>query len=338
MPSALAIRWAKFRVIALVGSSLTILSVLLSLLIGGHLFRPKSEVRIYVPDASGLTRGAPVRLNGIDVGKIKSVRLSGSSDPNRVVEVRLTIDEDFLDEIPRDSVSATSADNMLGDMYIDITKGKSRETLKPEEELPFQPAPDLMKQIDITQFEERLRAVDQLLADMQANRNPFGVFLNSDNLYRDTVGKLSKLEKDIRTALSVTGDLGQLVYRDTAHRDLTEQLRQLDEKLAQFQNSAILRDPGQYEQVRGSITKVQRAVEDMEQGPWLKDDALYRSWSKGLASLIRNLDDFNSGHGAGRMLVDSQPYESWNGSLREMERSIRDFRADPRKYLLLKIF
>ncbi|HWB98973.1 MAG TPA: MlaD family protein [Bryobacteraceae bacterium] len=334
MPSAQFVRWAKFRVLALVVSSLTILSVLLSLLVGGHLFRPKAEVRVYVPDASGLAPQAPVRLNGIEVGAIEAVRFSGSSDPNRVVEVVLLIEQDFLREIPRDSVSVSAADNMMGDQYIDITKGKSRETLRAGEELRFQPAPDLMKQIDITQFEAKLRAVDQLLADMQANRNPFGVFLNSDTLYQDTVGKVAGLEKDIRTALAVTGDLGQLIYRDTAHRDLTAQLRQLDAKLAEFEGTPLLNDPAQYDQARGNIEKVRHSIEDLEQGPWLKDDSMYQSWSKGVASLVRAVDDLNTG----QMLADSQPYESWNGSLREMEHSIRDFRTDPRKYLRLKIF
>ena len=37
-------------------------------------------------DSSGMSEGAPVRLNGIPVGNVNKIELSGSKDPKRVVE------------------------------------------------------------------------------------------------------------------------------------------------------------------------------------------------------------------------------------------------------------
>ncbi len=336
MPSARAVRWAQMRVAVLAVAAVAILSVLVYLLSGGTLFRPKTTLRIYVPDASGLAPGAPVRLNGILVGKIRSVRLSGSADPRRVVEVRMAIEENYVRQIPRDSVSMTAADNLLGDLFIDITKGKSPQSAPPGGEIPFQPAPDLMKQIDIEQFEDRMRAIDQFLADLQAGKSAFGQFLISDDLYRQTVERVAGLQNDLHAALSATGSVGQLVYQDTAHRDLSTQLRQLDERLAEVQDSAFMKDPAQYEEWRARIGDLRQGLNRLKETPWLKDDVMHRQWSKGLAALIESVDAFNMGQGAGRMLTDPQPYESLNGSLRELEQSVREFRADPRKFLRIR--
>jgi len=42
-----------------------------------RLFIPKYQLSVYVPDASGLTVHAPVRLDGIQVGSVSAIKLAG---------------------------------------------------------------------------------------------------------------------------------------------------------------------------------------------------------------------------------------------------------------------
>ena len=42
-------------------------------------------------DAAALTTGAPVNLDGIPIGKVKTIRLSGSKDPMRLVRLDMQV-------------------------------------------------------------------------------------------------------------------------------------------------------------------------------------------------------------------------------------------------------
>src|ERR1700693_1522886 len=112
MTSKRRVNWAKFRVSAVSIAGLAILGTVSVLLTGGTLFRPKTNLYLYLPDATGLDKGSPVRVDGIGVGKVGSVALSGSSDPNRIVKVTLIVERDWLPSIAEDSTAQTAADTM----------------------------------------------------------------------------------------------------------------------------------------------------------------------------------------------------------------------------------
>src|SRR3982074_725952 len=103
MPSPQRVNWARFRVSAVCFAALTILGTLIYLLTGGTLLERKAELYLYIPDATGLGDGSPVRVDGIDVGKVSSVGLSGSTQPDRVIRVVLKIERKQLVKIPVDS-------------------------------------------------------------------------------------------------------------------------------------------------------------------------------------------------------------------------------------------
>src|SRR4051812_47277896 len=96
MPSVERVRWARFRVAVTTLVGLSILATLVILLTGGTLFQPRSNLYLFLPDATGIAAGSPVRVDGIQVGKIDTVALSGSSQPNRVVKVTMIVDRDRL--------------------------------------------------------------------------------------------------------------------------------------------------------------------------------------------------------------------------------------------------
>src|SRR5271169_6526837 len=97
-----------------------------------NLFTKEVDLHTFTADASALTTGAPVRINGILAGKVKLIALSGSNDPGRVVKIDFQVDEAKLKDIPIDSIISIASDNLLGSsMYLNIKKGKNPETVKP---------------------------------------------------------------------------------------------------------------------------------------------------------------------------------------------------------------
>ena len=344
MPSPQKLRWAKLRIFVVAVSALSVLSVLTYLLSGGTWLKAKAYLTTYIPDSTGLEPGADVLLNGVKIGRVESVQLTRLQDRNRIVEVRLKIEEVFLPYIPEDSVTTIDSANLLGDEYININMGRSPQPVRAGGQLRFPPPSNLMQNIDLRQFEAQLRTIDQIIQDIQAGKGPLGQFVMSDDLYRQFLDGVDKVEKELRAATGSQSQLGQVLYNATMHDNLSVSLRQLDDRLAQLQANRLLRDTTQYDQIRDQIAQVRRTLADLNAGKgaggeFLKSDAAYVEWNRRLAAWIENVDALNSGEGSmGQMLSNAQTYESLNGALRDLQSTMKEFREDPQKFLRLKIF
>lgn len=339
MPSVQRVRWAKFRVSVVSVVALLILSVLAYLLTGGTLLEPKARLYIYIPDATGLGPQAPVRVDGIDIGKVDWVRFSGSNDLARIVKVQITIEKSRLDSITADSVVQISNDSLVGDKFVDITTGKAAAHIPENGELRFKAQPDLMRSVDLEQFESQLRIVDATLADIEQGRNELGKFVLGDQVYVRLRVRMTELQSTLRRAKATTADLGGLVYTDALFRQVEAPIARIDDMVARLQAGQgaagqFLRDPAQYEQLRSALTGLRQGISDARSADMLKTDAAYRDWNSMLASLTRQVDDVNGS----RLLNATDLYEEWTGTLLEMQKGIKDFRQDPRKYLRLKVF
>src|SRR5450631_719302 len=145
MPSPQQVNWAKFRSSAVILAGLLILGTLAYLLTGGTFLEAKTEIYLYLPDATGVSPGSPVRVDGIGVGKVRLVELSSSNEPNRVVKVTMTVGRDHLASITDDSTAETTSDTIIGDKFIDVTSGTAAQHLMPGGELKFKASGDLME-------------------------------------------------------------------------------------------------------------------------------------------------------------------------------------------------
>ena len=93
MPVSAKTRWSQLRVGVMGIFALAILSVLIFLISGSQsLFKSYTEIYTYLDDSAAIAESAPVRLNGILIGKVGKVELSGTNTPGHVVRVTLKID------------------------------------------------------------------------------------------------------------------------------------------------------------------------------------------------------------------------------------------------------
>src|SRR5262245_20551384 len=102
------------------GGFLVLLAAALWVATERGLLRGYVVLRTYVDDASGLTLGTKVRIDGIPVGYLDHQRLTGSRDHNRAVEFEMKIRARYLQKIPVDSTVRVVADNLLSDKAINI--------------------------------------------------------------------------------------------------------------------------------------------------------------------------------------------------------------------------
>lgn len=339
MPSVLQVRWAKFRVVAVSAVALLILMVLAFLLTGGTLLEPKARLYLYINDATGLGPESPVRVDGIGVGVVDWVRFSGSNDPNRIIRVQMTIERERLPSITADSIAQISNDTIVGDKFVDITTGKAADHVLANGELRFKPQPDLMRSVDLTDFERQLRILDDTLADIEQARSPFGQFIVGDQVYNSMRRRFQELQDSLKRAEATNAQVGGLLYTDAVYRKIEAPILQLDQRIAVLQSGQgalgrFLRDPAQFQQLRGMLQDLQKSIADAHNADFMQSPDSYSGWSNTVASLARQVDEINSS----RMLNATDVYESLNGAARETQKNFKDFRENPKKYLRLKVF
>lgn len=334
MPSVRRVRWAKIRVVAVTIAALAILSVLSYLLTGGSVFQPTDTIFLYVPDATGLAEGSLVRVDGIDVGKVGSVALAGGRDANRVVKLSLRVKDNRLASITADSTAEISSDTVIGDKYVDITSHRSPEHIRPWGEIHYLASPDVMKSLDLAQFEQQLRIVEATVSDIEAGRSPVGEFVQGEQMYRDLLKRVTQLSNALRKAVDTTGEIGQIVYSDELYRQVAKPLIDVDRSLARVQGNPLLRETAMYDDFQRTAKDLRKTIADMRGGALFRSDALYQDLNRSLAKTIAQVDELNAGPG----FRSSEAYDSLAGWARETEAAVRDFRENPKKYLRLKVF
>jgi phospholipid/cholesterol/gamma-HCH transport system substrate-binding protein len=320
-------------------ASAAILGTLLYLLYGISLLAPKTAVYLYMPDASGLSEESPVRVDGIDVGRVSAVELSASKLPARTVKVTISVARDRLARIPADSVTQISSDSLVGDKFVDVSSGKSPKPIPPEGELLYKDQPELLRSLDLTQFTQELRLVDATLTDIEQGRSQFGKFYQGTEMYDDLMRRMLDLQKGIRAAVSTTGMVGSLLSSDRVHQHLSDLLVSVDQEVAKIQSGQgaagqLLRDSAQYDQLLATAQGFRRSLEELQTNELVRSDSAYTGATQWLAAMIRNVDEFNRNP----QIATTAVYENLNGSLQELRDTMRDFRQNPKKYLHMKVF
>src|SRR5262249_45612847 len=148
MPQRKEIKWSQLRVGILVAVSLVVLAVGVFLISGqvGFLSR-KYTLKAYLSEASGLREGSQVQLAGIPIGNVKAIRISSYTEPLRAVEIDMSLPKRYQDQIRADSVVTTESAGLLGEKYINISRGSPNQPiLSNGAELQSREEPDI-KQI-----------------------------------------------------------------------------------------------------------------------------------------------------------------------------------------------
>jgi phospholipid/cholesterol/gamma-HCH transport system substrate-binding protein len=82
-------------------------------------------------DIKGLNPGAPVRLGGITIGRVASIKFASDiKDPN--VYVELLVNEEFAPRLRTDATATIDTQGLLGDRFVTVVGGTSPTQLDPK--------------------------------------------------------------------------------------------------------------------------------------------------------------------------------------------------------------
>jgi phospholipid/cholesterol/gamma-HCH transport system substrate-binding protein len=354
MPVQAKASWARLKVGILALFSMGILAVLIFLITGDtNLFESQATVYTYMSDAAALTDGAPVNLDGIPIGKIKGIKLSGAKDPARLVRIDMQIPDGQLKNIPSDSLASIGSANVLGTKYINIKTGKSATAVAAGQELPALNASefsDLMQQASglLNSLQGTLQRVDSIVGVVESGKGTIGKLLVDETLYNNLLQVLNQVKGLTETLNSDKGTIGALLNNRELYDNLRTTLGRADDimqKLQDGQGTAgkFLKDTAVYDETKQTIAGVHKLVDDLNAGKGtagqlLKSEDLSNQLKTTISKIDSILDKVDSGKGTiGQLLVDQQLYENLNGATREMHLLMKDFRANPKKFLRIKL-
>jgi phospholipid/cholesterol/gamma-HCH transport system substrate-binding protein len=348
------VSWAQLKVGITASVAMVIAGVLIFLLTSqSNIFSGDFQLRTYMQDSAGMAENAQVRLNGIFIGHIRKVQLSGSRDPKRTVEIQMKISKKYLELIPDDSKAAISASNLLGDKYINITKGSHPKHVEESGEiasLQTQDIPEILEQASglLGQFQTILGRVDGLLAVVDSGQGNLGKLLKDDSLYdrlNAVAGEVGQLVKDVKNS---NGTISKVLYSDELYKDFRHLLQRTDDMMVQVQQGKgtagkLLYDPAIADEARATIGEAKKMLDNLNAGKGtagklLTDDEISKQLTLIAQKVNVSIDKLNSGQGTlGQLVVNPQLYDSMTGVSRELNSLLADMHKNPKKFLTIRL-
>ncbi len=282
MPSQKQLKWSQLKVGITVVVALTTLAVLIFLMSGtGGVFTKKMELKTYVDNASGLRQGAPVRLNGVDIGNVSFIRVVSAPDKHLTpVEITMKVNTKYHYDLFKNSHTLLSTAGVLGETFIDID---SAESSGPEAE-----SGDTLPSSDVPQIQDVVRASQGTLQNMDA--------------------LLKRLDRIIAYIETGKGSVGKLIYDPTLYNRLSETVTEFQSLVNDIGSGKgtlgkLVSDETMYNKINATLDKFNGMVDDLNAGKGtagklLKDPALYDNANKTVANIRQLTDDINSGKGA----------------------------------------
>jgi len=355
MPTTSKSSWAQLKVGLMAIFALLLLGFLIVLMTGTNpLFRSTTDVYTYLPDSSAMTEGAtPVRLNGILIGKVKKIELSGSTDPNRIVKLTLSIYNDDLKLVPVDSQAKLAQQNLLGSRYVNISKGRSPQTIQAGAEIPSAETPeieDLFQQgsSTLTALQKTIDQINSIVSDIQSGKGTIGALLTDRTLYNRAVQIMDDVKNVTEALNSTDSTIGRLMHEDTLYQDVRGVVAKVDalvDNLNSGKGTAgkLLTDDALYNEFRSTVADVRDTIARINKGngtvsKLLNTSELHDQLITSMGKLDSVLDKVNTGDGTiGRLMNDPALFENLDGATREVQGLLRDFRANPKKFLTIQL-
>lgn len=355
MPSKEKVGIAQLKVGILGLVALACVTLLVFLLTGSNgWFKNQAELHAYTSDAAGLTSGSPVRINGIQAGTVSSVELSGETNPARVIRIDFAVDRNMLKQIPIDSIAAIASDNLLGSSkFLAINKGAKPETVQPGgtlQSVNTQQFDALVQQGFgvINSMQAILTKVTDIVNQVEVGKGTIGKLLVDDSLFNSLKATVDQVQLLATTLNSKNGTIGRLINDNQLYDQAQAVVGRLDtitQGLQQGQGTAglLLKDPKLYNDLDKSVDQLNTLVTNLNAGKGtagelLHDDKMARQISTTLDKIDTTLDRVNSGQGTiGKLMVDPALYDEATGTTKELHALLKDFRANPKKFLSIKL-
>jgi phospholipid/cholesterol/gamma-HCH transport system substrate-binding protein len=350
--------WSELRVGLFVLVGLLILAVGIFYVTGVGIFGPKYRIKTYLPEVSGLSTGAPVRLDGVNVGTVDQIRLvkrEPGKPPERMhnIEVVMRIDRNYKQDILTDSAASLVTEGLLGNRYVTISRGYTGVPIEDGQVVPGTEEKAIKEVVErsadvLSNLKALSDDVQDIIDGVQRGKGTLGKLLTDDQAYVHLNSILNKGDQIVSNVQAGQGTVGRLFMSDDTSVKADKALDQLNTILADLRAQKgtmgkLLYDPTLYDQAKEAITNSNAVLADVRAGKGTfgklaTDETLYnklRDTSSNLSDATAKLNQNNNT--AGKLFSDPQLYDNLTAVTGDMRKLIGDFRTNPKKFLHIKV-
>lgn len=266
-------------------------------------FRGRYLLRTSVPSAAGIRKGDPVRMRGVNIGRVIGFGIGAHG-----VELRLEIEKEY--EVPSDSRVELKASGLLAGMVADVLPGPSTQRAKWGDELAGGNGPGVFDKVESLAGE-----ADKVTTRLQG-------LISDDTIrnVRDSSGQMSRLLRQLSGVVSdQRGEFQALstslrrsaegMEKVTAGPELERVVKQMDE-LTRRMDGLVANMDRSATSLDAILARVDRGEGTL--GKLSRDDALYDRATQAATDLDQ--------------------------AAVELQRLVADIRREPKKYVSLKLF
>jgi phospholipid/cholesterol/gamma-HCH transport system substrate-binding protein len=332
--------------------ALTALVFLMSGSTGGF-FTGKITLRSYFENAAGIKVGAPVNLEGVTIGNVKTIRIVPSRKLTPV-EVTMKISKKYLDALHTDSKAGLDTVGVLGDTVVDIdSKHAVGPVVKDGDELGTTENPNLSDVIKssqgtIEQLNTILAKVDSLVDSLNTSKGSIGQLINNPDLYNRANATVDELQKVAHSVGSGKGTIGKLLTDESLYNHLNAMTAKLDHITEEIDNGQgtigkLLKDQTLYNNLNQTVNNANQLLAEINKGHGTlgmlaKDPKFEQKFRDTVDRLDSILSRVDSGEGTiGQLVRNPSVYNNADQMLTESRNLVTSIRENPKKYLTFHV-
>ena len=348
-----SLAWTELRVGLLVIASFALLAVAIFYVSGqSGIFTKKYTVTAFFPSANGLRSGAEVWLEGVTIGNVDKVRISKQPNPEKSVEVDLKLDESYKNIIRTDSMVTIGTIGLLGDKYVDVTRGTEGGQVVPDGgSLQGAETGDIAKIVTgtsdfVANLDSLSTEVRRLTDRVDRGEGTLGKFMTDTAIYDNANSTMKEANAFVRDLRTGNGTIAKFVNDDETYNRINNLVSRVDALVDKVENGPgtagkFINDPEVYDKADRVLARVQSVADRLDRGEGTlgklsKDDTVYNDLRDSVNKFSELVVSIQNGEGsAGKFIKDPTLYNTMNESASEIQKLLYDFRQNPKKFLTI---
>lgn len=271
---------------------------------------------------SGLDEKSVVKMAGVPIGTVEAISLEDGR-----AKVKLRIKE--KEKIPADSTISLAAEGLLGESYIEIYPGKSRERFLQaddtfEKSLKGANLNEFIRQMTLVaeDFKEISESLVEALGDEEGRKSLSEIVANlsdSSRIFRDMMADNDeKIGRILDNLDRLSADLGEV----TGERK--EDLKTLIANLREFTDTLKERTPEIADKIENTMGAIDGFMADNKQD--IRE--AIENIKSATAKLDATLGKIERGEGTiGKLVTDEKVYEDFSSAMEGVNRQIKKLEA-----------
>jgi phospholipid/cholesterol/gamma-HCH transport system substrate-binding protein len=345
--------WTELRVGLFVLAALFILAIAIIWVTGAGTLGPKYRLYTYLPEVEDVQTGAPVRLDGVEVGNVEKIELNPQpSDRTHNIKMSMRISRKYQSNIRSDSEVRLVTEGLLGNRYVSISRGiggapiADNGTVKGTEEKAIKAIVERG-----VELEENLVALSQQVGNIvnrvNEGQGTIGKLLSHQELYNRMNSAVAGIQTMVASTQKGEGTLGKLVVSDELYDKANATMGHAETLLADVRAQKgtlgkLIYDPDVYQDSKKFLERGNAVLGDIQEGKGTlgklaTDEALYTNLRDASANIKDATAKLNGGEGTmGKFFADPEFYDNLTGLSADLRALINQFRQNPKKFLRVK--